>query len=176
MRLFYGRKDGCWYDMGNNGWLGDWVGEYAQGTNADIHELTAELKRMLIKNISSSTGIPAGILNVVINNVTAQIHSPASSSVGFASDGVTRPSIYNNIAKKGKFTGQGGDSVDLAMLADAGRQFKKDAVYHGPYKGNNVTIYLARSSKFGNFPAGNFLDKTAKEFMALHPNCTVVVG
>lgn len=154
----------------NKSWdsiIDDWVGKFNTAVEEDIAELTVKLQALLIKNITESSSIPTGIRNLVANNTTASIITSRNSIVGFNTAALIRSSIF----------GEEGGTVNLSNLADSGRSINKTAHYYGPYKQSKMThiVISGGHPQFGNFNGGDFLAKTAKEFMMLHPNCLVTI-
>lgn len=127
----------------------------------DIGMLAAELRIMLMNNIDSSVQYGA-VAAAIKSSVTVFV---AGDNAAVIRCDTIRPSIYASV-------GFGG-SADLAAVYNYGSELgKTDAYYYTPGKSG---FYLRNIEGFRTHKAGNFLERTASQFMSRHPECRVTV-
>ena len=127
----------------------------------NISVLVAELASILKVNINGAD-MPGGAKSALINSVTSVA---TSQKTGVVSVSAMRPSIYAEFGLYG--------SVDLALIFDQRKKVKNAAYYN---KGTGVFYRLGDKPNMVRPYNNNYLQKTAKAFMAKYPECIVTVS
>lgn len=128
----------------------------------DIRILAAELRATLENNIDSSVKYGA-VAAAIKGSIFVHISSAYTASIVC---NAIKPSIYNSV-------GLNGGSVNLTEAYNYGSAIHGNPYFFRPGSGG---FYLKSKPGFAVHEAGHFLEKTAAQFMATHPDCTVSVS
>lgn len=127
----------------------------------DVSVLVAELANMLRTNINGAD-MPGGVKSALTSSVSSAV---TGQNTGVVSVSAMRSSIYAPFGLYG--------SVDLALVYDQRKQVK-----NAPYFNRETGVFYRLGDKpnmvrpYNN----NYLQKTAKAFMAKYPECIVTVS
>ena len=129
-------------------------------TGANIDTLASQL-RAILEDCIDETVMYEEVAAAIKHSVFVFVNSSHSATIVASA---LRPSIYNSVGLNGGY-------VDLVDIYNDGSELKKNPYFFDDSGG----FYLREREGFRIHKAGHFLEKAAKKFMSLHPECTVRV-